>query len=105
MTNIREVLANNMKAYRNVLSLSQAKPAERVDTSTHYIGMIETKNNFPSPEMLERIAAALQVDTLTLFSKETDLSEIMKTYRKTAPEDVKDLIGQFIDEKLTNMDK
>jgi transcriptional regulator with XRE-family HTH domain len=104
MTNIREVLANNMKAYRNALGLSQAKLAYIVDTSTHYIGMIETKNNFPSPEMLERIAAALGVDTLALFSKESDLSEIMKTYRKTALENVKDLIEQFIDEKLTNMD-
>jgi transcriptional regulator with XRE-family HTH domain len=67
MTNLRDVLANNMKAYRNALGLSQAKLAEKVDTSTHYIGMIETKNKYPSPEMLERIAAALGIDTIDLY--------------------------------------
>jgi transcriptional regulator with XRE-family HTH domain len=105
MTNIRDVLAKNMKAYRNALGLSQAKLAERVDTSTHYIGMIEVKNNFPSPEMLERIAAALGIDTLDLFSTETNLPEMIKTCRKSALKDMKGLIERFIDEKLKDLEK
>jgi transcriptional regulator with XRE-family HTH domain len=105
MTNIRDVLADNMKAYRSASGLSQAKLAEKVDTSTHYIGMIETKNNFPSPEMLERIAAALGVDTIDLFSREKALPEAMKTYRKAALKDIKGLMGRFIDEKLHDLDK
>jgi transcriptional regulator with XRE-family HTH domain len=105
MTNIRDVLAKNMKAYRSALGFSQAKLAEKVDTSTHYIGMIETKNNFPSPEMLERIASALEIDTTDLFSKETNLSEKMKAYRKTALKDVKRLLGQVIDGQLKDLDK
>jgi transcriptional regulator with XRE-family HTH domain len=105
MTNIREVLAKNMKAYRNALGLSQAKLAEKVNTSTHYIGMIETKNNFPSPEMLDRIASALGIDTMELFSMETNLPETLKTYRKVALQDIKGLLGQVIDEKLKELDK
>jgi transcriptional regulator with XRE-family HTH domain len=105
MTNIRDVLAANMKAYRNALGLSQARLAEKVDTSTHYIGMIETKNKFPSPEMLERIAAALEIDTMDLFSTETNLPEKMKTYRKAALKDVKGFLGQIIDEQLKDLDK
>jgi transcriptional regulator with XRE-family HTH domain len=105
MTNIRDVLAANMKAYRSALGLSQARLAEKVDTSTHYIGMIETKNNFPSPEMLERIAAALEIDTMDLFSTETNLPEKMKAYRKTALKDVKRLLGRIIDEQLKDLDK
>jgi transcriptional regulator with XRE-family HTH domain len=105
MTNIRDVLARNMKAYRNALGLSQAKLAEKVDTSTHYIGMLETQNNFPSPEMLERIAAALGIDTLDLFSAEKNLPEIIKTYRKSALKDIKGLMGRFIDEKLKDLEK
>jgi len=31
---------------------------------------IETKNNFSSPEMLERIAATLRIDTVNLFFTE-----------------------------------
>jgi transcriptional regulator with XRE-family HTH domain len=105
MTNIRDVLAKNMKAYRNALGLSQAKLAERMDTSTHYIGMIETKNNFPSPEMLERIAVALGIDTIALFATETNLPETIKLGRKAALEDIKDLMGRFIDEKLKDLEK
>ena len=105
MTNIREILAKNMKAYRTALGLSQAKLAEKVDTSTHYIGMIETKNNFPSPEMLERIAASLGVDTLDLFSTERTLPEAMRTCRKSALKELRGLMGRYIDERLKELDR
>jgi len=105
MTNIRDIVAKNMKAYRNALGISQAKLAEKADTSTHYIGMIETKNNFPTPEMLERIAAALGVDTLDLFAAEKNLPEAIKSCRKAALKDIKTLMGRFIDEKLKELGK
>ena len=105
MTDIREILAKNMKEYRNALGLSQAKLAEKVDTSTHYIGMIETKNNFPSPEMLERIAASLGIDTLDLFSAERTLPEAMKNCRKSALKQLRSLMGHYFDEKLKELDK
>ena len=105
MTNIRDILARNMKAYRNALGISQAKLAEKADTSSHYIGMIETKNNFPSPEMLERIAAALGVDTLDLFAAEKNLPEAIKACRKAALKDLKNLVGRYIDEKLKELGK
>jgi transcriptional regulator with XRE-family HTH domain len=103
MTNIRDLLAKNMKAYRSALGLSQAKLAEKVETSTHYIGMIETKKNFPSPEMLERIAAALGIDTIDLFYTERNLPETLKTYRKAAIKDVKSLVGRFLDDNLKEL--
>jgi transcriptional regulator with XRE-family HTH domain len=100
MTNIRTVLANNIKAYRSASGLTQAKLAEKADTSTHYIGMIETKKNFPSPEMLERIAAALGIDTLDLFSTRRNLSVTLKNYRKAAMKDVRNLVTSYFDERL-----
>ena len=105
MTNIRNVLAKNMKTYRQVIGLSQAKLAERAGTSTHYIGMIETKKSFPSPEMLQRIAAALGIDTVDLFSTEKDLPKAIKTCRETALKDIKRLVGRFIDDKLKGLEK
>ena len=103
MTNIRTVLAQNIKAYRNALGLSQAKLAEKVDTSTHYIGMIEIQKNFPSPEMLERIAAALGIDTPDLFTMQKSLPVTLKNYRKTALKDVKGLVSRFFDDKLKEL--
>jgi len=68
MKSLRSVLAFNMKVQRQILGISQAKLAEKVNTSTHYIGMIESEKKFPTPEMLERIAAALDIDAPSLFS-------------------------------------
>jgi len=105
ITNIRDVLANNMKAYRNASGISQAKLAEKAGTSTHYIGMIETGKNFPSPEMIERIAIALGIDTVDLFSTEKKLPQTMKAYRRAALKDIKALMGRFLDEKLKDLEK
>jgi len=68
MKNLRSVLAFNMKVQRQILGISQARLAEKVSTSTHYIGMIESEKKFPTPEMLERIAASLEIDAPALFS-------------------------------------
>jgi transcriptional regulator with XRE-family HTH domain len=68
MTDIRRLVAANMKTYRRGLGLSQAKLAEKIDTASNYIALIEIGKRFPSVEMLERIAAALEIDTPELFS-------------------------------------
>jgi transcriptional regulator with XRE-family HTH domain len=68
MTNLRVLLASNIKKRREKLGISQAKLAEKADTSTNYIAQIEQQSRFPSPEMLERIALALELDSTELFS-------------------------------------
>ena len=68
MTSLRAVLTFNMKAQRHILKITQAQLAERVDTSTNYIALIESEKSFPTPEMLERIAVALEIDAPALFS-------------------------------------
>ncbi|MDR2491059.1 MAG: helix-turn-helix transcriptional regulator [Spirochaetaceae bacterium] len=105
MTDIRDLLAQNIKKYRSALGLSQAKLAEKVDTSTNYIGLLEIKRKFPSPEMMERIAAALGIDTPELFHKELASLEAIKTYRKAAIEDIHGVISKAIEEKLADLDK
>ena len=68
MTDLRKILAANMKQYRKIMGFSQAKLAEMVDTADNYIALIETSKRFPSINMIERIAQALNIDTLALFS-------------------------------------
>jgi len=70
MTSLRTVLAFNIKEHRRILGLTQAQLAEKVKTSTNYIALIETEKKFPKPEMLERIAAALEIDPPSLFAVE-----------------------------------
>jgi transcriptional regulator with XRE-family HTH domain len=105
MTDIRDLLARNIKKYRSILGLSQAKLAEKVDTSTNYIGLLEIKRKFPSPEMMERLASALGIDTTELFHKELSSKETIKTYRKAAIEDIQEAISQVIEGKLKDLDK
>jgi len=67
MTDIRKLLAANIKSFRKEMGLTQSKLAERANTATRYIAMIEGCKNFPSPEMMKRLAKALEKDTLDLF--------------------------------------
>ena len=68
MTDIKELLAGNIKNYRKIRGFSQEMLAEKAGTSTTHIGMIETSKKYPSPQMLARIAGALGIDTPELFT-------------------------------------
>ena len=68
ITDIRLVLAGNMKKYRKIQMISQEKLAEKVSTAPNYIAMIEVGRKFPSASMLARIALALNIDTPELFT-------------------------------------
>jgi transcriptional regulator with XRE-family HTH domain len=72
MTDLRKVLASNMKYYRKVLGISQAKLAEKAQITDNYIALVETGKRFPSANMLEQIAKALERDTIELFILKQD---------------------------------
>lgn len=73
MTKVQECLALNIKKYRRMLNITQEQLAERAKSSTTYIGTIEIGQKFPSPQMIERIADALNVDSLKLFQPSSNL--------------------------------
>jgi len=80
-TDIRVLLARNMKRLRDILQLSQMALAERVGCSTTMIGNIETLKRFPSPENINRIAAALHVPPSDLFSENSQaVGQIQTVY-------------------------
>jgi transcriptional regulator with XRE-family HTH domain len=68
MANIREILAQNLKENRRKLGITQPMLAERAGLSTHYLGMIEIGRNFPTADVLERLATALGINSNELFS-------------------------------------
>jgi len=103
MTNLRTLLAYNIKERRRNLGLSQAKLAEKVSTSTHYISQIEQKNKFPSPEMLERIAFALEVDSPQLFSMDSFSDAAIKRFQEGVLADLGNAVVQAIDSRLSEL--
>jgi transcriptional regulator with XRE-family HTH domain len=101
MTDIRQVLAENMKKYRKIQGISQAKLAESINTATNYIAMIEIGKKFPSARMLEQIARALNVDTPELFT--TQNVTFMPIVNVSLNRLFNDILGdiQQLEEKIT----
>jgi transcriptional regulator with XRE-family HTH domain len=98
MTKIRELLSTNIRKYRQARGWSQAKLAEKVNTSAHYVGMLETQTKHPSPEMAERLAAAFGIDSTDLFRGDIDPGEAVKHLRKAVLKDMERLIRAQIQE-------
>jgi transcriptional regulator with XRE-family HTH domain len=104
MTSLKKLLAYNMKEQRHILGISQAALAERIDTSTHYIAMIELERKTPSLLMLERIATALQIDPPELFSMRSIPSNSLKTMQKTVLMDIEQAIDHVISKHIKAME-
>jgi len=109
MTDIREVLALNLKKYRQARRWSQAKLAEKTGTSTQYIGMLEIKGKFPSSSMVHKLAAALGIDPTELFYKEIDPETVFKNSQKAIIEDISEevnrLVSNFFIEKARKLNE
>ena len=106
---IRAVLAKNIRDARNKLNYSQADLAERVKISTSFLGEIEICRKFPSPENIERIAAALGMSPAQLFTDSFASSEeynsdnqflkLQDELLKTIDSNVKELVLKYMSEE------
>ena len=102
MTSLRSLLSGNIKKRRTFLGISQSKLAEKVETSTHYIAQIEQMNKFPSVEMLERIAEALEMVSPELFSTQVFTEEAIKIVQDKVQADL-DEVSISIRQKITEI--
>ena len=94
--NLKEILAKNLKKNRRRLGITQPELAERAGLSTHYLGMIEIARNFPTADMIERLAGALGIKPNELFSV-SDFPEI-------AMEQLQNAILDILNKRLDNLD-
>jgi transcriptional regulator with XRE-family HTH domain len=94
-----------MRERRRILGISQAKLAEKVSTSAHYISQIEQENKFPSPEKLEQIAVALEIDSPQLFSMDSFTDEAVKRFQEGVLSDMGIAMAQAIDSRLIELKK
>jgi transcriptional regulator with XRE-family HTH domain len=105
MTSLRALVAHNIKGRRRILGITQAQLAERVNTSTHYVGQIEVGNKFPTPEMLERIATALEIDSPQLFSMDSYPAETVRQFQEAVLADVETAVINAINSRLADIRK
>jgi transcriptional regulator with XRE-family HTH domain len=105
MAGIRDILANNLKKYRRKCGISQAKLAEKAGISTQYLAMIELSRQFPTPEVLDRIAEALNIETHQLFAVPPSPEEAMERLHRDIICDIRQVFSELIEKAVVEKDK
>jgi len=103
---IREILALNLKENRQKCGLTQEKLAEKAGISANYLSMVEVSKKFPTPEMLDRLANALRIETFQLFdasaTAEGALIHLERSIINKITSVIKDTIRETIIEESKN---
>jgi transcriptional regulator with XRE-family HTH domain len=102
---IRDVLAQNLKINRRKCGLTQEKLAEKAGISTHYLAMVEVARKFPTPEMLDRLAGALNIETYKLFEMPAAPEEALRLLRRDIVCEIEQLVVKAIKETLADKTK
>jgi transcriptional regulator with XRE-family HTH domain len=98
MNDCRKLLSKNMKKYRRLLGISQMALAEKVGCSTTLIGNIEINKRFPSADNINRIARALEVTVVDLFSEQEPESMKIMASKRELKTRLEKLMNKAIDE-------
>jgi transcriptional regulator with XRE-family HTH domain len=94
---LKDVFVMNLKKFRKQKKFSQMKLAEKCNTAASYIGEIEIGRKFPSIEMIENIARALDIEAYRLFVDDALISahneKAAAYFASLSPEFQQELIG------------
>ena len=98
--NIRDILAYNLKENRKKCGFSQAKLAEKANITTQYIAMIEVTRKSPTPEMLDRLAKALNIETYQLFIVKPSPEDAMERLHDTLVNNIERVVGEAVEKAI-----
>jgi transcriptional regulator with XRE-family HTH domain len=102
MTSIREIFAYNLKNKRQNCGFSQARLAEMVEVSTHHIAMMEIARNYPTLDLVERIANALNIEIFELFINPLSPPEEMERLYQTVAKNIEQVVGEAVEKALSD---
>ena len=91
----QELFITNLKDFRKSQKISQAKLADLCDSSQAYIAEIEVGKKFPSPDMIERIASALDIESYCLFQDTSKVND-----RVLTPVQRKEIANKILDSTI-----
>ena len=112
MVSIRDILALNLKEYRRKNGFTQEKLAEKAGISANYLSMVEISRKFPTPEMLDRLAQTLNIQTFQLFDpsstsegallhlEQSIIENLEKVVRTTIKQDILSEIDQTVNKAI-----
>jgi transcriptional regulator with XRE-family HTH domain len=101
MARLKDIFVKNLKKYRQKSGFTQAQLAEKVNVSTHHIGMIELSRNYPTLELVERIANALDVEIYELFKDPLSPNTELEQLRHDIKGDTRQLLDEFMGKILS----
>ena len=101
MDNIREILAKNLRENRQRLNISQPKLAELANLSTHYIASIETSRKFPTPDVLERLAEALEIKSNELFSVSVSPERAIEELQQKVVKNIDQVVAEAVEKAVS----
>ena len=91
---LRKILGNNIKRYRQKNNLSQLALAEKVDISTNFLSDIERCKVWISPNTLVKLAAVLNIEPYELFKADALMSNMEKdALQKYADDNIKAVLS------------
>jgi len=105
MANLRETFAHNLKKKRRDCGFSQAKLAEMVNVSTHHIATIETARNYPTLDLVERMAKALNIEIYELFIDPLSPPAEMERLYQTVAKNIEQVVSEAIEKALAGKHK
>jgi transcriptional regulator with XRE-family HTH domain len=100
MARLKDIFVKNLKKYRRKSGFTQAQLAEKVNVSTHHIGMIELSRNYPTLELVERIANALGIEIYELFIDPLSPNNELGQLRQEIKGDTRQLLDEFLEKAL-----
>jgi transcriptional regulator with XRE-family HTH domain len=97
---LREILAKNLRENRRKRGLSQEKLAEKAGISTQYLAMMEIARKFPASEVLERLAAAMDINVYELFLIDHSPREELELIRQNIISEMKQTFGEIVEQAV-----
>lgn len=65
----REIVARNLRKFRQARGLSQEELANRAEINRNYVGMLESEQHAATIDMLDKLAEALDVQVQEFFNR------------------------------------
>lgn len=96
---LQDIFIDNLRRIRRKKNITQEKLAEICQTETSYIGQIEIGRRFPSINLIEKIAEALEIPAYILF-KDNDNAELIS---KMELEEVSGKISNYVIQEITKV--
>lgn len=67
---LREIVATNLRQLRHDRGLSQEELADRAGINRNYVGMLEREQHAATVDMLEKLAAILDIDPVEFLRRD-----------------------------------